>query len=175
MAFVMALLLLGGFLARPGGGASASADGSHSRQVDAPPAAVVAALRASMSADGLQLVSRADNGDHYRQLVPAYETARDPKYAELSRFGDMIVTARVHDGGAEVHTGFTSMDTAADFTITVAAREAGQGSVVTVAGEVEQGTGDDAERIAERLRATIDGQSREILGRIVANVRRQGA
>jgi hypothetical protein len=169
---VFVLLLIGGCFTAVGGGlAGASAGGGLSRTVDAPPSAVQEALGSVMRGDGLALTSRADNGDHYRQVVPAYQLARDPKYASLSRLGDMEVTARVHPGGAVIHTSFTMIDTGADFTITVVPGEGGKGSVVTIAPEVVQGTGEDAERVAERLRATVDRQARDILSRVVSNAR----
>jgi hypothetical protein len=169
---VFMLLLIGGCFTAVGGGlAGASGSGGGlSRTVDAPPSAVQGALRTVMRGDGLALTSRADNGDHYRQVVPAYQLARDPKYASLSRLGDMLVTARVHPSGAVIHTSFTMIDTGADFTIEVVPGEGGKGSVVTIAPEIVQGTGEDAERVAERLRATVDGQAREILSRVVSNI-----
>ena len=169
---VFVLLLIGGCFTAVGGGlAGASEGGGLSRTVDAPPSAVREALRDVMSGDGLTLTSRADNGDHYRQVFPAHQIARDPKYASLSRLGDMLVTARVHDRGAVLHTSFTLIDTGADFIIDVVPGEGGKGSVVTIAPEVIQGTGEDAERVAQRLRATIDTQARDILSRVVSNAR----
>lgn len=168
----MALLLFGGYATRPGGGlASASTGaGGHSQQVDAPPAAVVEALRSSMAADGLELVSRSETGDRYQLTVPAYAMAQDPEYTELSRLGDLVITARVHEGGAEVHTGFTMIDTGADYRIVVTPAADGQKSRVAIEAEVKQGSGRDARRIGTHLRRIVDNQAREILSRVLAHV-----
>jgi hypothetical protein len=173
----MALLLFGGYATRPGGGLAGASSGpsASAQQVDAPPAAVVDALRSSMAADGLELVSRSETGDRYRLTVPAYAMAQNPEYAGLSRLGDLIVTARVHEGGAEVHTGFAMIDTGADCEIVVTPSADGQTTRVAIAAEVNEGTGRDARRVATALRQIVDNQAREILGRVVSRVGRTKA
>lgn len=168
----MALLLFGGYATRPGGGLASASTGSsgHSEQVDAPPAAIVEALRASMAADGLALVSRSETGDRYTATLPAYVMAQDPEYAELSRLGDLVITARVHEGGAEVHTGFTMIDTGADYRIVVTPAADGQTSRVAIEAEVQQGSGRDARRVGTQLRRIVDNQARQILSRVLSNV-----
>jgi hypothetical protein len=168
--FFMSVLLLGGFLARPGGDlASADRGGSgHSRQVGAAPAEVMAAVRDSLRAEGLAVVSRADDGDRLRQVIPATALSRDPDLASLARFGDMIVTARVGGDEAEVRTGFAMISTAAHYRITATPGRDGKGSTVTIEPRVEEGSGRDSRRIARNLRTVIDRHGRDMLQRLTA-------
>jgi hypothetical protein len=130
---------------------------------------VVEAIKASLLLDGLQLVSRADNGDHFRQVVPNYEMARDPKLARIARLGDMILTARVNNEGAAIHAGFTGTPVGADYRLDVAPGPDGRGSLVTIVAEVagdDSAEGEQAE-LARNLRRVIREHARQILAAIV--------
>jgi hypothetical protein len=166
-AFVMAMLLFGGFLARPGGAASSRSDGHSSRHIRAPRADVVDALRAMMRQDGMELVSRADDGDRYRAVIPAARLNADPKFSGAgSVVGDVVITARVHPGGAVIDTGFSANDTSARFEVAVTAGEGGQGSDIAVTGTVEEGHGPVAHRLAESMRRLLDSEAGTLLDTI---------
>lgn len=173
LGFVVSVLLVGGFFGHASrGGASGASGGALSRQVAATPAEVVDALRASMSADGLDLVSRADDGDHFRQLIPATALSADPEFASAaSEVGDIILTARVHPRGAEVRAAFTASGTSPGYEVTVAPAADGKGSTVAVASSVEEGTGANAARQAQRIRRVIDREAAKVLDSVVARVR----
>ncbi len=175
-AFFIALLLAGGFLARGGsaGGSASASDGEISRQVDAAPAEVVEGIRATLRADGLTLVSRADDGDRFRQVVPHYEIAREPKLAPIARHGDLILTAHVFVDGARIRAGFASTRVAANYRIAIAPDADGDGSRVTMTTEVEGAegaTGEEAQ-IAANLNRIIGTHGREMLGAFLASARR---
>jgi|GEM_PF-6870763 len=170
---VVAGAIFGGLLTPRGGGsgsASAGAAREFSRSVDADPREVMDAVRDSLRAEGLDLVSRADDGDRLRQVIPSTVLSREPDFASLARYGDMIVTARVGSSEAEVRTGFALISTAAHYRIVAAPGPDGKGSVVTIEPRVEEGTGRDSRRIARNLRAIIDRQARQALEQLTASV-----
>ena len=171
-AFFFSLLLLGGFLTRPGGGLTsaegASDRGRHSATVAASPREVMAAVRESLVADGLDIVSRADDGDRLRAVVPSTVLARDPEMTALSRYGDMIITARVGPSEAEVTTGFAMIGTRAHYRITAASAGDAKASTVTMEASVEEGSGRDSRRVARGLRTVIDRSGRELLDHVIA-------
>ena len=167
---VLSLVQLCGILTR-NGGSSSTTDSDDSSAIShnyaAAPANVLDALRASLAADGFDLVSRSDSGDYYRQVVPAHAMAQDEETEHLARFGDMILTARVHMDGAEVRTGFAQLSVAASYRIAVAPGADGKGSVVTMTPELEQGSDHEGRRIAARLRTSLDRHAGIMLDRIV--------
>ena len=167
--FFLAALLFAGFLTRPGGGiASSGRSGEISRQVDATPAEVMAVVRDALVADGLEIVSRSDDGYRLRQVIPSTVLARDPEFASLSRFGDMIVSARVGRDEAEVTTGFALVTTSANYRITAEPGRNGKGTLVRVEPIIEEGTGRDSRRLARGLRTVIDRSGRDILEQLTA-------
>lgn len=172
-AFVMSLLLFGGFLASGGSAGKSESGGGVSRNVDATPAQVIDGIRTSLPADGLALVSRADDGDRFRQVVPHYEMARDPKLAPIARHGDLILTAHVFPEGAHIRAGFATTQVAANYRIAVAPDPDGRGSLVTMTTEVEGAEGAEGEeaRIAANLSRIIDGHGREMLSTFLARAR----
>lgn len=169
-ALVMAVLLFGGFLTRNSGGASPSA-GEQSRRVDAAPAAVMAVIRDSLSAEGFEVVSRASDGDRYRQVVTSHQFAADPETERMARLGDLIMTAHVDEDEARIETRFTQLSTVAGYRIAVAPTGDGKGSVATLTPHLEQGSGREAERLARNLRGVMDRHGREILSRLAAAAR----
>ncbi|HEX8192187.1 MAG TPA: hypothetical protein VF552_04740 [Allosphingosinicella sp.] len=175
LAALVGALALGAFLLRPGASASESAALSasplHSRAFAAPPAAVVDALRRIVG-DSFELASRSDSGDHFRRVIPASLLAESQELGSLPGLGDMIVTARVHPGGAESRTAFTVAGTSADITIGV--REQGGGSVVTVETAVTEGSGDSARRVAAHMRAGSNDEARRLLARLDSSLRPGG-
>ncbi|HEX8216638.1 MAG TPA: hypothetical protein VF577_04150 [Allosphingosinicella sp.] len=171
--FFFAVLLLGGFITRPGGGlASPSGSGgdsrNHSSQVAAAPSDVMAAVSESLAADGLEIVSRADDGVRLRAVIASTALSGDPEFAPLSRYGDMIITARVGASDAEVTAGFAMKETAAHYRITAAPAGDGKGSIVTMEASVEEGSGRDSRRVARGLRTVIDRSGRNLLDRVTA-------
>ena len=173
--FFFALLVLGGFLTRPGGGLASAertpADGGrHSTEVAAAPRDVMAAVRDSLVSDGLDLVSRADDGDRLRAVVPSTALAQDPEMAALARYGDMIITARVGASEAEVTTAFAMIGTEAHYRITAVPGGDRRTSTVTMEASVEEGEGRDSRRVARGLRTVIDRSGRELLDSVTAAV-----
>lgn len=175
LAALVGALAFGAFLLRPGASASESTAMAgaalHSRAFAAPPAAVVNALR-SIVGDSLTLASRTDSGDHFRRVIPARLLADSPEHGSLRGLGDMVVTARVHSGGAASRTAFTMAGTSAD--ITIAVREQGGGSVVTVETAVTEGAGDSARRVAAHMRAGSNDEARRLLARLESSFRPAG-
>lgn len=172
-AFFFAALLLGGFATRPGGGlaspsGSGGHGGDHSSRVAASPSAVMEAVSESLASDGLDIVSRADDGVRLRSVIPSTALSADPEFAPLSRYGDMIITARVGASDAEVTAGFAMIETAAHYRITAAPAPDGKGSVVTMEARVEEGSGRDSRRVARGLRTVIDRSGRNLLDRVTA-------
>lgn len=136
--------------------------------MDAPPAEVMAAVRDALVADGLEIVSRSDDGYRLRQVIPSTVLAGDPEFASLSRFGDMIVSARVGRDEAEVTTGFALVTTSANYRITAEPGRNGKGSLVRIEPTIEEGTGRDSRRLARGLRTVIDRSGRDILDRVAS-------
>jgi hypothetical protein len=170
-AFVMAVLLFGGFLTRNAGSAGGGAEGERSRRIEAAPADVMAVVRASLPGEGFTLVSRADDGDRYRMVVTSHEFAADEETERMARLGDLIMTARVDEDELEVRTSFTQVSTTAGYRILVTPEGDGKSSRVTLTPRIEQGSGPEAERLARNLRTLLDRHARETLDRLATAVR----
>jgi hypothetical protein len=103
------LLAIGGLgthgCSRAVGGSSAAAT---ERVIQAEPGEIVEAMRASLIAEGMEAVSRADSGDYYRATLSGAELRSNPQYARLADQGDLVFNARVNRQGIEFTATFES-------------------------------------------------------------------
>lgn len=109
---VLFVLLAAGGLGTHGcsraiGGGSGSAAATE-RVIHAEPGEIVEAMRASLIAEGMEPVSRADSGDYYRSTLSGAALRTDPQYSRLADQGDLVFNARVNRQGIEFTATFES-------------------------------------------------------------------
>ena len=130
----------------------------------------MSALRDTLESEGLDIVSRADGGDHFRQVIPAHALATDPELSTIARCGDLVTTARVSTNDAVVTTAFTQIATSATYRIAVTSDD-GKSSRVAIETSVEAGSSPEARRIGRNLRVLADRNAGKILTTLAAATR----
>ena len=89
-------------------GGSGSGAAASERVIRAEPGEIVEAMRASLIAEGMTPVSRADSGDYYRSTLSGAELRSNPQFSRLAEQGDLVFNARVNRQGIEFTATFDS-------------------------------------------------------------------
>lgn len=133
------------------GGSTAGATASE-RVIDAEPGEIVEAMNRSLRADGMEVVSRSDSGDHYRLALSADEMRRHPKFARLAEQGGLTFNARVSRSEIEFTADFES-GLVAGFTMHLSPAPDGRGTLARVEPLIRDGGRENDPRLMAALRS----------------------
>ena len=86
----------------------AGGGGVTERVIRAEPAQIVEAMNRSLSADGMEVVSRSDSGDYYRLAMTEAEMRSNPQFGRLADQGAVVFNAHVTQAKIEFTANFDS-------------------------------------------------------------------
>ena len=125
--------------------------GSVERVIDAEPGEIVEAMNRSLRADGMEVVSRSDSGDHYRQSMSAAEMRSHPKFARLADQGGLTFNARVSRSEMVFTADFDS-GLVAGFTMHLSPAPDGRGTLARVEPLIRDGGRENDPAVIASLR-----------------------